>query len=292
MKLIDGRELAEKIKDEVAGEISRYLANGQNDRPNLAIILAGEREDSKLYVSLKEQQAKTVGIDTHLYKIAETESENDLVALINFLNNDPDIDGILVQLPLPERFNVDKIIQTIWPTKDVDGFHPQHPDYIQSPVYAAVLECLVSINFDLAGKKVAVLHNSDIFGHGLAEILRARGAQVKTVAVRDFDKLDSVASEEKYNEIKAATSEAAVVISALGLPLFVKDDLVAPESILIDVGIAKVDQRIFGDIDPVAVAAKAAYLTPVPGGIGPMTIALLFKNVWEIFKRRSDRQID
>jgi methylenetetrahydrofolate dehydrogenase (NADP+)/methenyltetrahydrofolate cyclohydrolase len=283
MKLIDGQKIAEKIKTEIAAEI----ATRPESRPNLAIILAGDREDSKLYVDLKEREAKKVGIDTHLYKLTEAETEAELLEMINFLNQDTAVDGILVQLPLPDRFDTDKIIKAVEPQKDVDGFHPEHPDYIVSPVLAAVLKCLEEIKYDLEDQPVAVLYNSDIFGASLTAVLEKLGAKVRAVSVKDFEKMDEVAADEKFSEVEFATKEANVVISALGLPKFIKKDMIREGAALIDIGISKVGGKVLGDVDIEDVNDKAGYVTPVPGGIGPLTIALLFKNVLEIFRRRT-----
>jgi len=282
MKIIDGQKIAERIKTEVATEISAH----PDSRPNLAIILAGEREDSKLYVALKEREAKKVGIDTHLYRLTEDDTEAKLLELISFLNQDPIIDGILVQLPLPDRFDTNRIIQALDPYKDVDGFHPAHPDYIVSPVLAAVLKCLQEIKYDLEDESVAILYNSDVFGLSLAAILEEQGAKVRAVSVKDFDKLGEAASQKKFSEVEFATKEANVVISALGLPKFVKKDMIKEGAVLIDIGITKVNSKVLGDVDMEDVSGRAGYLTPVPGGIGPLTIALLFKNVLEIYHHR------
>ncbi len=282
MKLINGKKIAEKVKDEVAAEIHKL--NGA--RPNLAIVLANTREDSKLYVSLKEREAVKVGIDTHLYRLEDATSENELLGVIDFLNSDETIDGILVQLPLPNIFNTDKVIAAIDPEKDVDGFHPNHPDYIISPVFASVLRMLEEIKYPLAGKKVCVLFNSDIFGESMKKILEKEGAIISLCSVGEFDKLSEAESNLKYEEIKSLSQEADVLITALGLPHFVKKDLLKPGVVVIDIGITKVGEKVLGDVDFEDVKDIVSYITPVPGGVGPMTIALLFKNVWEIFKRK------
>ncbi len=258
---IDGRAIAERVKDEIARKI--YALNGP--RPNLAIVLVGERSDSQLYVSLKEKEGKKVGVDTHLYKFSADVSEAELLATIDFLNRDESIDGILIQLPLPEKFNADKIVDCLNPLKDVDGFHPGHPDYILSPVFASVLACLEEIKFDPAGKTACVLYNAKVFGKSLAKILRERGLKVG---------------------LKRNIAAADLVISALGRPHSLKKDMIKDGAILIDIGITKVDGKVLGDVDYEDVKDKAAFITPVPGGIGPMTIAFLFKNVLEIYKRR------
>lgn len=258
---INGRAIAEKVKDEIVQEI--YKLNGP--RPNLAIILVGEREDSKLYVSLKEKEGKKIGVDTHLYKLAEDSSEKELLEVINFLNQDKLVDGILIQLPLPEKFDTDKIIAALNPQKDADGFHPAHPSYVMSPVLASVLACLEEIKFDFKNKTACVLYNSEIFGLSVKKILEDKGLRVG---------------------LKEKSEEADLLISALGKPHFIKKENIKEGAVIIDIGITKVDDKVLGDVDYDDVEDKASYITPVPGGIGPMTIAFLFKNVWEIFKRR------
>ncbi len=285
MQIIDGRALAEKIKDEIVKEIAgnrKGLDLVNCPRPNLAIILVGDREDSELYVSLKEKEAKKVGIDTHLYRCEENISERELLDTIGFLNNDDSIDGILVQLPLPENFDTDKIIRAIALKKDVDGFHPDNlnkiinscnHDGITPPVFGVVLEMLKSVNYDLKGEQVCVLANSDIFGKSLAKILECRGAKVEVV------KSDDVNLEKK-------TKEADLLITALGRAQFVKREMLKDGAIIIDIGIAKEDGKVYGDVDFDDASEVASFITPVPGGVGPMTIAMAFKNTLELYKKR------
>lgn len=258
---IDGRKIAERVKDEITKEI--YQLNGP--RPNLAIILVGDRADSKLYVSLKKKEGKKVGIDTHLYKLDTDILQEELLKVINFLNKDETIDGILVQLPLPDKFNTDKIMAAIDPKKDADGFHPNHPDYILSPVLAAVLACLQEIKFDVAGKTAGILYNSEVFGLSVKKILEDLGMKVN---------------------LKVKPEEADLLITALGEPRRVKASMIKKDAVIIDIGISRVGEKILGDVDFEDIKNKAGFITPVPGGIGPMTIAFLFKNVWEIYKRR------
>ncbi|MFA5753940.1 MAG: bifunctional 5,10-methylenetetrahydrofolate dehydrogenase/5,10-methenyltetrahydrofolate cyclohydrolase [Patescibacteria group bacterium] len=260
-KIIDGKLIAEKVKDEIAQAI--YKLNGP--RPNLAIILVGGREDSELYVSLKEKEGKKIGIDTHLYKLDSSVPEKELLEVIDFLNSDPLVDGILVQLPLPKEFDTDRIIAAIDPKKDVDGFHPDHPDYVLSPVLAAVRACLKDIRFDPIGKSACVLYNSEVFGQSVKDLLEPLGLQVS---------------------LKQHPEKADLLVTALGEPEKIKAAMVKDDAVVIDIGIAKVDGKVLGDVDFEDVKSKVSFITPVPGGIGPMTIAFLFKNVWEIYRRR------
>lgn len=273
MKLIDGQGLAEKIKDRLTKDIFAL----QGPRPNLAIIVAGQREDSNLYVSLKEREAKKVGIDTHLYRLGESDGQKELLTIIDFLNRDESIDGILVQLPLPERFDADKIIAAIDPKKDADGFHPQHPDYVISPVLAAISASLTKTGADLKDKQILILCNSDIFGDSIVDLLQASVAKIDKVVVKGNGQ------EETIRKLGLA---ADVIISALGVPGFIKKDMVKDAAVIIDIGISKLDGKTVGDADSEDLRDKVAWLTPVPGGIGPLTIAFLFQNVWEIFRRR------
>ncbi|MFA5155600.1 MAG: bifunctional 5,10-methylenetetrahydrofolate dehydrogenase/5,10-methenyltetrahydrofolate cyclohydrolase [Patescibacteria group bacterium] len=264
LKKIDGRAIAEKIKDGIAREIFQL----QGARPNLAIILVGKRPDSQIYVSLKQKEGAKVGVDTHLYQIEAAEGEAAVLATINFLNQDPLIDGILVQLPLPEKFNTDKIIAAIDPEKDADGFHPERPDHILSPVLSSISACLDEIKFQAAGKTACVLYNSEIFGQSVKELLETKGM---TVSLKD------------------RSEKADLLVTALGAPHQVKKTAVKEDAVIIDIGITPVGGEVRGDVDYEDVKDKASFITPVPGGIGPMTVAFLLRNVLEIYKRRHQK---
>jgi len=280
-KIIDGRALAEKIKDNIVKEILELNDNKPDCqyRPNLAIILIGDREDSKLYVKLKERQAREVGIDTHIYRCPGNIPEKEILETIDCLNKDKLIDAILVQLPLPDGFNTDKIIKAMDPKKDVDRFHPDNiktlmsscDDKILPPVPGTVLEILKSINCDLTDKQVCLVVNSDIFGKSLAKVLECRGAKIRIVKADD-------------KNLGEKTKKADVLITAVGQPKLIKEKMVKKDAVIIDVGITKVKEKICGDIDFENVAKKAGFITPVPGGVGPLTIAMLFRNTLELYK--------
>ncbi|MDD4900657.1 MAG: bifunctional 5,10-methylenetetrahydrofolate dehydrogenase/5,10-methenyltetrahydrofolate cyclohydrolase [Patescibacteria group bacterium] len=285
MKIIDGKKLAEKIQDDVVEEIVK-LNGGHAEqalkRPNLAIILVGDREDSKIYVAKKEREAKKVGIDTHLYQCSEKISKSELLEMVKCLNEDELIDAILVQLPLPAAIDTDTIIMSIDPVKDVDGFHPDNLeklltscqfDGLMPPVFAAALEMLASINYHIKDKQVYIISNSDIFGKSLAHVLKCQGA--KTAVVKPEDA-----------ELTGKISQADILITAVGKPEFIKKEMIKAGAVIIDIGITKLNDRVVGDVDFNDVKDKAGYLTPVPGGVGPMTIAMAFKNTVEIYKRR------
>jgi len=276
-KIINGRDLAEKIKDEVVLKVEELCEASKfvYRRPSLAIILIGEREDSKIYVRLKEQEAKKVGIDTHLYKCAENVSETEILQTIEFLNKDEEVDAILVQLPLPAGFDTDKIIKAIDPTKDVDGFHPDNLENqnVVSPVFAVVIRMLESIKYDLTDKNVCIVGNSDIFGNNLAKILEKQKAKVVVKKADDAD-------------LKNATTQADVLITAIGRANFIKKDMIKTDVVVIDIGIEKKGKNIFGDVDFTDVQDEVGFITPVPGGVGPMTIAMLFWNVVQLYQNR------
>ncbi len=282
-KIIDGKKLAEKIKDEIVKEIISLNKNIYNiTRPNLAIVLIGQRPDSELYVRLKESEAKKVGIDTHLYRCAENTSEQEILEMIKCLNEDKVIDAILVQMPMPEGIDADTIIMALDSAKDVDGFHPDNLEKLlsgcdfsglMSPVLATVLEMLKSINYEIKYKQAVIISNSDIFGKTLAHVLICRGAKAQAVKADD-------------KNLGAKTSQADILITAVGRPRFIKKDMIKEGAVVIDIGITKQNNKAVGDVDFNEVKDKAGYITPVPGGVGPMTIAMAFKNTLEIYKKR------
>ena len=274
-KIIDGKAIANKIKDNVAKEIYNL---GQ--RPNLAIILLGNREDSKLYVNLKQKQAKTVGIDTHFYYLEEGSTEAELIEVIEFLNNDPAIDGILVQLPLPKHIDADRIVNIIDPKKDVDGFNKKNLDNLNSkeslvsPVFSSILKIFEEIDYKLENKKVALIYNSEIFGNNLFELLKKQKAELLMIQKKTIDK--------NIDKLKTAD----IVISVVGHPWWIKKSYIKKGAVIIDVGITKSKEKVYGDANYKYLLDKVDYITPVPGGIGPITIAMLFQNTLKAFKTK------
>jgi len=284
-QIINGKILAKKIKKQVINEL-KQLGNQHtcsNRRPNLAIILIGERQDSMLYVELKEKEAKKFGIDMHTYKCPEDISEREILEIINHLNQDDLIDGILVQLPLPKGFDTDAIIRAIDPAKDVDRFHPDNLKILFStcnhhsvipPVFAVVLEMLKSINYDMQGKQVCIICNWDIFGKGLTRVMECQGC-----------KADIANADDK--NLNKKTRQADILISAVGKPGFIKKEMIKRDCVIIDIGIVKKGKKVYGDVDFKDCQDKAKYISPVPGGVGPLTIAMAFKNTLELYKRNN-----
>ena len=282
---IDGQKLAEKIKDEVVKEIIGFNQGDKqatNKRPNLAIIMVGNREDSEIYVNLKEREAKKVGIDTHVYKCPADIPEREVFEMIDCLNKDDLIDAILVQLPLPEGFDTDGIIQAIDPKKDVDRFHPDNleelikscnHEHVMPPLFTATLKIIKFLDFDLQDKQVCVLANADIFLLGLKKVLECQQAIVTTAHVDDGD-------------LKEKTKLADVLITAVGRAKFISANMIKKDAIIIDIGINKEKGKLYGDVDFKACEKKAHAITPVPGGVGPITVAELFKNTVTLYKFR------
>ncbi|MEI6835290.1 MAG: bifunctional 5,10-methylenetetrahydrofolate dehydrogenase/5,10-methenyltetrahydrofolate cyclohydrolase [Candidatus Falkowbacteria bacterium] len=274
MNIIDGRALAEKIKDDIALEVFEAVKNGET-HPSLAIVLVGTRPDSKLYVSLKEREAKKLGIDTYLYELDEAVSELELTQTIEFLNKDNSIDSILVQLPLPENFDTDKIMSKLDPKKDADGFLENHPKNVMSPVLAAIKLMLENTKITATKLTAGALYNSEVFGGALKKILTDFG----------FKEVIGITGK-KAGEVKDISSRVDVLITAIGVPLFIKDNMIKDQAVIIDVGTTRVGTKVCGDVDFDSVKDKVSFISPVPGGIGPMTIAFLFKNVLSIYKNK------
>jgi methylenetetrahydrofolate dehydrogenase (NADP+)/methenyltetrahydrofolate cyclohydrolase len=260
-KLIDGQ----KIADEILSEIKQKVAKLKN-RPGLAVVLIGNNPASKLYLRLKEKACQKVGIDFHSYFIDDDCLEKQVLQIIDFLNKDPEIDGILVQLPLPQKYNTEKIIKKIKPEKDIDGFHTQSK--VISPNILGIIELLKSTNENLKNKQITILSNSKKFAQPFEKLLPQ--SQV------------SYLNPQNPN-LKSHTQKADILIVAIGKPKFIKPTMIKKDAILIDVGINKVKDKVVGDIDP-ACDKKAGWRSPVPGGVGPMTVAMLLHNLVKMVK--------
>jgi methylenetetrahydrofolate dehydrogenase (NADP+) / methenyltetrahydrofolate cyclohydrolase len=282
MKILDGKKIAKKIEDKIAKEVYQIVEDNKNRRPSLAIILAGERSDSELYVSLKEKAAKSVGIDTSLYRILDEDSEDTFITLLDFLNKDDDIDGILIQLPLPERFNTEKILKKINPNKDVDGFCKDRPKDILSPVVLAVKENLDKTKKDFKEKKAFLFYNSEVFKDEIQQFFDEQNIVLKSLCMKGVD----VFSEKDFSKIEKDIKDCSVIVSAVGLPEFIDKKFFKDDLTLIDIGIKKVDGKVFGDVKLKDTKDFDLQVTPVPGGIGPITVASVLKNTLIAYKLR------
>lgn len=247
MKIIDGKKIADRILADLKEEIKKKKL-----KPCLAVILVGDEPASHLYVQKKEEAGQKIGIEIKKYNLSKQTSEKEILDLIDSLNDDRQVNGILVQLPLPNHLAADKIIQAIRPAKDVDGFVKN--SRFKSPFILAVERALQETGQDLTGKKAILLANSDTFSQALKAHLR------EIEFIEDLKKAD-------------------IIITALGQPNCIKGDMIKEGVILIDGGISKQNGKVVGDIDHESVKDKAKWLSPVPGGLGPMTVAFLLKNL-------------
>lgn len=269
-KIIDGRALAAEIKTAVAEEVFLLLKRNQ-DRPSLGIVLVGERSDSELYVKIKEREARRVGLITHTYRLPAEATATEIKEVLEFLNQDKSVNGVLVQLPLPEHLPTDEIMAVLDPNKDVDGFLENHPKEIISPVAAAVSLMLERQNLDCAEMVLGILYNSEIFGETLKKVLKRMG----------FRQIILVTKEE-IEKIK----DCDILVSALGLPHFINSKKLKSGAVLIDVSTTRKGEKVEGDLDPRGADKHLSAYSPVPGGVGPLTVAFLFKNVLTLYYRQ------
>lgn len=276
--IIDGKALAEEIKTELKNKISGFAR-----APELAIIMVGNDYASDVYVRNKQKAAANVGIVSHFHHLDEDINEEELLKIIDRLNNDDDVNGIIVQLPLPQHLDTHRIINAISPLKDVDGFHPLNTGKLQNnenPYFVAatplgIIKLLHTVCSDLSGKNAVIIGESLIVGRPLATLLLNNGCTV------------SITHSQTQN-ITYYTQNADIVISACGVPNLVKSEWIKEGAILIDVGINRLENgKICGDIDFADVNDKAGAITPVPGGVGPMTVAMLLKNTVDAYELQS-----
>jgi methylenetetrahydrofolate dehydrogenase (NADP+)/methenyltetrahydrofolate cyclohydrolase len=285
MTIIDGKKIAENIKDGLASDVFGLLNRGYR-HPHLSIISADNREDSKLYVSLKEKAAKEVGIDVSLYKINEGDSEQDIIDVINFLNTDDKVDGILVQLPLPSKFNTKNILPLINPEKDVDGFNSEKIFY--SPVMLAIKYSLDEKQVDYNNKKAFLFFNSDVFKKEVKNFLNKLNIEVEAISSEEFNKI--IKDKNKLNDLQEQVKKYDILITAIGQPEIIDSNFLNNDMIVIDIGITKIDKKVWGDVKMGDTKKLSGYITPVPGGIGPMTVACLLKNVLQAYLLKYDKE--
>ena len=278
MILIDGKKIAAELREELRQEVVELKAK-YNKIPGLTVILIGDMAPSQIYVRMKEKAANEVGLKSEVIRYPEAVEEKTVLDKIEELNKDESISGILVQLPLPKHIDKQKVIETILPSKDVDGFHPMNVGNLSSGYESSVpctpLGCYLMIKKiepNLSGKKAVMIGRSNLNGKPMAQLLLKENCTVTITHSRTKD-------------LKAECLEADIIVAAVGIPELVKADWVKKDAIVIDVGINKTESGLVGDVafDEVSKVAKA--LTPVPGGVGPMTIACLLKNTIDCFKR-------
>ena len=275
--IIDGKKEAANLREEIKNEILE-IKKKTNKNPNLTVILIGDFTPSQIYVRNKEKNSTEVGITSNVIKYPKEVKEKEVLDKINELNNDENISGILVQLPLPEQISKEKIIKAIDPKKDVDGFNPINVGNLASGYKSIVpctpLGCLLlikKVEKNLSGKHAVIIGRSNLNGKPMAQLLLKENCTVTVV-------------HSKTNNLQEECLKADILVAAVGVPNLVKKDWVKSSAIIIDVGINKVGDKIVGDVNFEEIKDNIKAITPVPGGVGPMTIACLLKNTLECFK--------
>ncbi len=281
MQLIDGKSLANKVQNTVSIDVEK-LKQEKNIVPGLAVILIGDDPASHAYVKMKAKACEKVGFYSITHNMPDSISQDEIIATIEMMNNNPRIDGILVQLPLPKHVDTDKILEVIDPKKDVDGFHAYNVGRLVTKLDAfvactplGVMKMFEEYNLELQGQDVCVVGASNIVGKPMAALLLNADATVTVTHIHTKD-------------LKAHTSKADIIVVGVGVPKLIKEDMVKEGAIVIDIGINRLeDGTLTGDVDFENVSPKCSYITPVPGGVGPMTIAMLLSNTLKAAKARN-----
>lgn len=276
-KILDGKALSQNIREDLKQKIAALPA-----APALAVILVGADPASEIYVRNKEKACQAVGISPETYKLPADTAEEELIQLITKLNDTPKINGILVQLPLPKHLDTQKILQAVSPLKDVDGFHPLNAGLLQQKNPAGFIPCtpkgilklLHTAQKDLSGLNAVVVGRSQIVGLPVAQLLLNENCTV-TVA------------HSKTKNLPALCRSADILVAAIGKPEFITKEYIKPDSLIIDVGINRTENGLKGDVKFADAKDTAAYITPVPGGVGPMTIAMLLENTFEAYLKQN-----
>lgn len=278
-QILDGKELAKKVKEDLKLEVDKLREKGVI--PKLAVIMVGDNSASAVYVKNKSNACKKVGIEFEEFLLPTETTEDELVKLIERLNVDKDVDGILLQSPVPHHININRAFETILPSKDVDGFNAVNVgnltigrDCFVSCTPYGVMRMLEEYNIDVAGKTAVVIGRSNIVGKPMLQCLLSKDATV-TVC------------HSKTKDLEAVVSKADIVIAAIGKPNFVTGNMIKEGAVVIDVGINRLENgKLCGDVNYEEASQKASYITPVPGGVGPMTVAMLVENVVKAAKQR------
>jgi methylenetetrahydrofolate dehydrogenase (NADP+)/methenyltetrahydrofolate cyclohydrolase len=286
-ELLDGKKTAAAIKAEIAAEVAQCVAAGKR-APQLAAVLVGNDGASETYVNAKEKACREVGFLSQVVRLPDTVGETELLAIVASLNADDAVDGFIVQLPLPRHINEQKIIEAIAPEKDVDGFHPVNvgrmviglPAYV-SATPAGIMDLLERYRIETSGKHCVVIGRSNIVGRPIANLLSQKASPGNCTVTL---------CHSRTQDMKAICLQADIIVAALGIPEFLKGDMVREGAVVVDVGITRVPAanprgyRLLGDVKFDEVAPKCRYITPVPGGVGPMTIVSLLKNTLKAYR--------
>jgi methylenetetrahydrofolate dehydrogenase (NADP+)/methenyltetrahydrofolate cyclohydrolase len=291
--ILDGKALAREIQSETKRSVATFVAQRQVT-PTLAAVLVGEDPASQVYVRNKERACSRVGIDSQLHRMPASSSTEELLAKVDSLNQDSSVHGILVQLPLPDGIDSRLILDAISPDKDVDAFHPHNVGLISQgrPRFLpctphGIVQMLARNQISTSGKQVAVLGRSDIVGKPMAMMLSGRGCGLGP----DVANATVTICHSRTQNLAELTAHADVLIAAIGKPKFVTADMVKPGATVIDVGINRTDDGLVGDVDFENVMPIAGHLTPVPGGVGPLTVTMLLENTLMAARLLTDSQI-
>jgi len=290
MTILDGKKVSNDIKNEIKAEVDKMKANGEKV-PHLAAVIVGDDGASLTYVGSKVRACELIGFESTLVQMPNTTSEVELLDKIQELNQDDKIDGFIIQLPLPPQIDTQKVLMAVDPSKDVDGFHPENfgkmaldmSTFIPATPFG-ILELLERYDVDTKGKHTVVIGRSHIVGRPMSILMSRKGWPGNSTVTLTHSNTKNIAQ---------ITTQADIIISALGVPNFLKAEMVRDDAVIIDVGITRVPDetrprgyRITGDVDFENVSKKASFITPVPGGVGPMTIAMLLKNTLLARERR------
>ena len=283
-KIIDGKEVAASVRESIKKEVEVLEKDGK--KTGLAVIIVGNNPASRVYVNNKKKGCAEVGMESFEYALPEETTTDELLELVEKLNNDTAVDGILCQLPLPKQIDEKKVLNAIAPNKDVDAFHPVNTGHIMIGDHsflpctpAGIMEMLKYYNIPVAGKECVVIGRSNIVGKPMSMLLLQQNGTV-TVC------------HSKTVHLAAVTARADILVAAVGIPKFVTADMVKDGAVVIDVGMDRDENgKLCGDVDFDAVAPKAAYITPVPGGVGPMTIATLLKNTVTAARKVCEKEL-
>ncbi len=282
-QLLDGKALAKQIRSEIADDVAKFTSQ-TGVTPCLAAILVGEDAASQVYVRNKQRACERAGLTSRMHKLPAETSESELLDLIDLLNDDAQVHGILVQLPLPSTIDTARVLDAVTPLKDVDAFHPENvgrlvqgrPRFLPCTPHGIQL-ILHRSGIETSGRHVVILGRSDIVGKPLAMMLMQRNSTLGPTAAN----ATVTVCHSRTANLPEIVRQADILVAAIGVPHFVKVDMVRPGAVIIDVGINRTDDGLVGDVDFDAVSQIASHITPVPGGVGPMTIAMLLKNTLE-----------
>ena len=286
-KILSGKEVASAVYDDLSSRVDRLIS--EKITPGLAAVLVGDDPASQVYVRNKRRRFENMGLLGETFRMGDDSSENDIMALINDLNNDDHFHGILIQLPLPKGIDSDNVLRSVRPDKDVDGFHPENLGLLAAGNHRfipctpkGILRILQFYNIETSGKHAVIVGRSNIVGRPMALMLSAKN---------DTGNATVTVCHSRTPDIANYTNQADIVIAAVGMPSLIKGDMISDGTVIIDVGINRVEDnsekgyKLSGDVDYESVMDKASAITPVPGGVGPMTIAMLVENTVEAAER-------